>query len=106
MIKEYETVTEKTFTMMQTDNEEDGYAVQINEGQFLNVVYTIGSVKIHEENDEARLEFDFTPVRGNIMWPVEKLYENEKLQELAGQILKYMLEVSVNDAINNINAKA
>jgi hypothetical protein len=40
------------------------------------------------------------------MWPVEKLYENEKLQELAGQILKYMLEVSVNDALNNVNTQA
>ena len=101
-----DTITEKTFTMMQTQNEEDGYAVKINEGEFLNVIYTIGSVKIHEEDNEARLEFDFTPIKGNIMWPVEKLYGNEKLQELAGQILKYMLEVSVNDAINNINAQA
>jgi hypothetical protein len=101
-----DTVTEQTFTMMQTENEEDGYAIKINEGQFLNVIYTIGSVKIHEEGDEARLEFDFTPIKGNIMWPVEKLYENEKLQELAGQILKYMLEVSVNDALNNVNTQA
>ena len=99
-------ITEKTFTMMQTQNEEDGYAVKINEGEFLNVIYTIGSVKIHEEDNEARLEFDFTPIKGNIMWPVEKLYGNEKLQELAGQILKYMLEVSVNDAINNLNTQA
>jgi len=101
-----DTITEKTFTMMQTQNEEDGYAVKINEGEFLNVIYTIGSVKIHEEDNEARLEFDFTPIKGNIMWPVEKLYGNEKLQELAGQILKYMLEVSVNDAINNLNTQA
>ena len=92
--------------MMQTQNEEDGYAIKINEGEFLNVIYTIGSVKIHEEDNEARLEFDFTPIKGNIMWPVEKLYGNEKLQELAGQILKYMLEVSVNDAINNLNTQA
>ena len=34
------TVTDKTFTMMQTDNEEDGYAVRIDEGQFTNVIYT------------------------------------------------------------------
>lgn len=101
-----DTITEKTFTMMQTQNEEDGYAIKINEGEFLNVIYTIGSVKIHEEDNEARLEFDFTPIKGNIMWPVEKLYGNEKLQELAGQILKYMLEVSVNDAINNLNTQA
>lgn len=101
-----DTVTEQTFTMMQTENEEDGYAIKINEGEFLNVIYTIGSIKIHEEGGEARLEFDFTPIIGNIMWPVEKLYENEKLQELAGQILKYMLEVSVKDALNNINTQA
>ena len=100
------TVTEQTFTMMQTENEEDGYAIKINEGEFLNVIYTIGSVKIHEEDEGAKLEFDFTPIKGNIMWSVEKLYGNEKLQELAGQILKYMLEVSVNDAINNINTQA
>lgn len=97
------TVTDKTFTMMQTDNEEDGYAVRIDEGQFTNVIYTIGSIKIHEEDDQARLEFDLSPVQGNIAYPIENLYDNKKLEELAGQILKYMLEVSVNDALNNLN---
>jgi hypothetical protein len=51
-----DTVTEQTFTMMQTENEEDGYAIKINEGQFLNVIYTIGSVKIHEEG-KIRVSF-------------------------------------------------
>lgn len=95
-------VDDSAFTMMQTENEDDGFAIRINKGQFTNVIYQFGKVSVAENADGAKIDFDFTPLKGNMMYEVNQLIANKELEEIAGQILKYMLEVSVNDAIENL----
>ena len=97
-------VTANTFTMMQTENEEDGFAVRIDQGDFTGVIYKFGKLDIKENNDSANMSFDFEPLIGNDDYDVLDLFGNKDLEELAGQILKYMLEVSVNDAMKNLQA--
>lgn len=103
-MKKFE-ATEDSFTLMQTENEDDGFAIQINKGVFTNVIYKFGKIKISENDDNANISFDFTPLKGNLLYDVNDLYGNKELEEIAGQILKYMLEVSVNDAIKNVTTK-
>ena len=103
-MKDFE-VDDDAFTMMQTENEEDGYAIKINKGQFTNVIYQFGKVKISEDSDSANISFDFNPIKGNLLYDVNDLVGNKELEEIAGQILKYMLEVSVKDAIENVTNK-
>lgn len=95
-------ITDKSFTMMQTDDPDDGFAIRIDEGKFANVMYTMGSVKVTEDGMQASMSFDFTPLNGNMTYKVQDLNGNKELEEVAGQILKYMLEVSINDALENI----
>ncbi|NDB27946.1 hypothetical protein EB151_00140 [archaeon] len=98
-------ITEESFTMMQTENEEDGFAIRIDDGPFSGVMYKFGKVDISEQGEGATMSFDFEPLLGNDTYEVLDLYGNKDLEELAGQILKYMLEVSVNDAITNLQAQ-
>ena len=46
-------VTADTFTMMQTENEEDGFAVRIDQGDFTGVIYKFGKLDIKENNDNG-----------------------------------------------------
>lgn len=77
----------------------DFYGFKITEGDFKDVVYYYGEVKIEEdiENDNARLVFDYQIDKGNEMYSIEELQDSVEFNDLMGDILVTILEQQNNE---------
>jgi hypothetical protein len=85
-------INDDTFTLMEND-EVDYFAVRINEGDFRGVIYRFGKVDVEEKDGQAFIHFEFEPLVTNPIYTLEQLDNNPQLEEIAGQILQYMLSV-------------
>jgi len=47
-------------------NEEGFFAIQINEGPYKGVIFHLGKVQLYEEEGEAKLQFHYDIVKGEV----------------------------------------
>lgn len=72
----------------------DYYGFKIQEGEYKDVVYYYGEVKIEEdiENDKAFLNFNYQIDKGNEKYSIEELQDSIKFSNLMGDILAEVLD--------------
>tara|TARA_Y100000114_G_C11632394_1_gene265073 strand:+ start:83 stop:403 length:321 start_codon:yes stop_codon:yes gene_type:complete len=72
----------------------DYYGFQITEGEYKDVVYYYGEVKIEEdvEADNATLNFNYQIDNGNEKYSIEQLEDSINFNNLMGDILASVLD--------------
>lgn len=72
----------------------DYYGFKIQEGEYKDVVYYYGEVKIEENTDEdhAVLNFNYQIDKGNEQYSIEELQDSIKFNNLMGDILAEVLD--------------
>lgn len=72
----------------------DYYGFKIHEGEYEDVVYYYGEVKIEENIDEdhAVLNFNYQIDKGNEQYSIEELQDSIKFNNLMGDILAEVLD--------------
>ena len=72
----------------------DYYGFQITEGEYKDVVYYYGEVKIEEdtEADNAVLNFNYQIDNGNEQYSIEQLEDSINFNNLMGDILASVLD--------------
>lgn len=72
----------------------DYYGFQITEGEYKDVVYYYGEVKIEEdaEADKATLNFNYQIDNGNEKYSIEQLEDSINFNNLMGDILASVLD--------------
>jgi hypothetical protein len=72
----------------------DFYGFQITEGEYKDVVYYYGEVKIEEvpEEDEAILNFNYQIDNGNEQYSIKELEDSIGFNNLMGDILASVLD--------------
>ena len=72
----------------------DYYGFQITEGEYKDVVYYYGEVKIEEdtEADRATLNFNYQIDNGNEKYSIEQLEDSINFNNLMGDILASVLD--------------
>lgn len=72
----------------------DYYGFKIQEGEYKDVVYFYGEVKIeeNEEEDNAVLNFNYKIDNGNEQYSIKQLEDSVKFNDLMGDILATILD--------------
>ena len=72
----------------------DYYAFRVDEGQYEDVVFYYGAVKIEEdvENDQAVVQFDFNVDQGNVEYDAKELEKSTDFRDMLGNILISILD--------------
>ena len=72
----------------------DYYGFKIQEGEYKDVVYYYGEVKIEEntDKDHAVLNFNYQIDNGNEQYSIEELQDSIKFNNLMGDILAEVLD--------------
>ena len=72
----------------------DYYGFKIQEGEYKDVIYYYGEVKIEEdtEEDSATLNFNYQIDRGNEQYSIKELQDSIKFNNLIGDILAEVLD--------------
>ena len=82
-----------TYKLVEKQNV-DYYGFQITEGEYKDVVYYYGEVKIEEdaEADKATLNFNYQIDNGNEKYSIEQLEDSINFNNLMGDILASVLD--------------
>lgn len=85
------------YTMVEKEDM-DYYGFKLKEGDFKDVIFYYGEVKIEEDeaNDQASLNFKFQIDKGNETYNVDELNESEEFKTLIGDILAELLDTEDN----------
>jgi hypothetical protein len=72
----------------------DYYGFKIQEGEYKDVIYYYGEVKIeeHTDKDQAVLNFNYQIDKGNEKYSIEELQDSIKFNNLMGDILAEVLD--------------
>jgi hypothetical protein len=72
----------------------DYYGFKIQEGEYKDVIYYYGEVKIEENEDEeqAVLNFNYQIDKGNEQYSIKELQDSIKFNDLMGDILAEVLD--------------
>lgn len=97
-------INENFFTVMESE-QEDHFAFRIDEGDYKDVIFKIGNVKLEEEGDQsgAACTFDYNALRPNETYTIEQLDKDTDFGTIVGEVLNFMLTTSIQDAMNGIN---
>jgi len=81
------------YTMVEKEDV-DYFGFKIQEGEYKDVVYFYGEVKIeeNEEEDNAVLNFNYKIDNGNEQYSIEQLEDSVKFNDLMGDILATILD--------------
>jgi hypothetical protein len=81
------------YTMVEKEDV-DYFGFKIQEGEYKDVVYFYGEVKIeeNEEEDNAVLNFNYKIDNGNEQYSIEQLQDSVKFNDLMGDILATILD--------------
>lgn len=81
------------YTMVEKEDV-DYYGFKIQEGEYKDVVYFYGEVKIeeNEEEDNAVLNFNYKIDNGNEQYSIKQLEDSVKFNDLMGDILATILD--------------
>jgi|TARA_R110000744_G_scaffold168268_1_gene285894 hypothetical protein len=81
------------YTMVEKEDV-DYFGFKIQEGEYKDVVYFYGEVKIeeNEEEDNAVLNFNYKIDNGNEQYSIEELEDSVKFNDLMGDILATILD--------------
>ena len=73
---------------------EDFYALRVTEGEYENVIFTVGRVRIieNEEKTSAKLKYDFKIDQVPEQYNIEELNDNINFKNTVGDILVDILE--------------
>jgi hypothetical protein len=85
----------------------DYYGFKIQEGEYKDVVYYYGEVKIEEdvENDKAVLNFNYQIDKGNKKYSIEQLQDSIKFSNLMGDILAEVLDKDNDERLTDDNSQ-
>ena len=85
----------------------DYYGFKIQEGEYKDVVYYYGEVKIEEdvENDKAVLNFNYQIDKGNEQYNIEELQDSIKFNNLMGDILAEILDKDNDERLTDDNSQ-
>ena len=77
----------------------DYFGFKIQEGDYKDVVYFYGEVKIeeNEKEDNAVLSFKYKIDKGNEQYSIEELEDSVKFNDLMGDILSTILDGENNE---------
>ena len=75
---------------------EQFYALRITEGEYENVIFTIGKVQLieNEEKTECKLKYDFKIDKVPEQYSIKELDDSIDFKNTIGDILAYLLEES------------
>ena len=81
------------YTMVEKEDV-DYFGFKIKEGEYKDVVYFYGEVKIeeNEEEDNAVLNFNYKIDNGNEQYSIKQLEDSVKFNDLMGDILATILD--------------
>jgi len=81
------------YTMVEKEDV-DYFGFKIQQGEYKDVVYFYGEVKIeeNEEEDNAVLNFNYKIDNGNEQYSIEQLEDSVKFNDLMGDILATILD--------------
>lgn len=97
-------INEEFFTVMESD-QEDHFAFRIDQGEYKDVIFKLGNVKVEENDDQsgASCTYDYNALRSNFLHTVEQLDNDSKFGKLVGEVLNFMLTTSVKDTMDGID---
>ena len=86
------------YTMVEKEDV-DYFGFKIQEGDYKDVVYFYGEVKIeeNEKEDNAVLSFKYKIDKGNEQYSIEELEDSVKFNDLMGDILSTILDGENNE---------
>jgi len=85
----------------------DYYGFKIEDGEYKDVIYYYGEVKIEEdvENDTAVLNFNYQIDKGNEQYNIEELQDSIKFNNLMGDILAEILDKDNDERLTDDNSQ-
>ena len=86
------------YTMVEKEDI-DYYGFKIQEGEYEDVIFFFGEVKVSEntEDDQATLSFKFQIDKGNEQYSIEELNQSHEFKTLLGDMLVTLLEGENNE---------
>lgn len=94
------------YTMVEKEDM-DYYGFKIEDGEYKDVIYYYGEVKIEEdvENDTAVLNFNYQIDKGNEQYNIEELQDSIKFNNLMGDILAEILDKDNDERLTDDNSQ-
>ena len=94
------------YTMVEKEDM-DYYGFKIEDGEYKDVIYYYGEVKIEEdvENDKAVLNFNYQIDKGNEQYNIEELQDSIKFNNLMGDILAEILDKDNDERLTDDNSQ-
>ena len=85
----------------------DYYGFKIQEGEYKDVIYYYGEVKIEEntDKDQAVLNFNYQIDKGNEKYSIEELQDSIKFNNLMGDILATVLDKDNDERLTDDNSE-
>ena len=90
------TITNKTYSFVESATSGEEWHVKINEGDYKDVVYRYGKIQIAELDDEANLKFQYMIVDLPEHLDEDELKSDVQFMTHLGDILTHIIEDSLD----------